>query len=109
MVRGQGLCVTTEQHLGLGEAGRIAVGLDVDRRSNALFVAGGGPALGPIPGSGYVYDAETGQELAAYALNGLFVNDVVTSGTVEDEGPAVRHIVVTNWFEEMKARMGEGN
>ena len=58
------------------QEGRIAVGLAVDVRSNAIFVAGGGPALGPIPGSAYVYDAETGVELAEYALNGLFVNDV---------------------------------
>lgn len=61
------------------QSGRIAVGVAVDRRSNAIFVAGGGPALGPIPGSGYVYDAETGQELAAYSFDGLFVNDVVVT------------------------------
>lgn len=61
------------------QEGRIAVGLDVDVRSNAIFVAGGGPALGPIPGSGYVYDAETGVELAEYPLGGLFVNDVIVT------------------------------
>ena len=58
---------------------RIAVGLDVDTRSNAIFVAGGGPLLGPIPGSGYVYDAETGAELAVYPFNGVFVNDVIVT------------------------------
>jgi sugar lactone lactonase YvrE len=61
------------------QTGRIAVGIAVDRRSNAIFVAGGGPALGPLPGSAYVYDAETGAELAEYSLNGLFVNDVVVT------------------------------
>ena len=45
------------------QEGRIAVGLDVDVRSNAIFVAGGGPILGfPIPGSAYVFDADTGAE-----------------------------------------------
>jgi sugar lactone lactonase YvrE len=61
------------------QEGRIAVGLDVDVRSNAIFVAGGGPFLGPIPGSAYVYDIETGVELAEYSLNGAFVNDVVVT------------------------------
>lgn len=61
------------------QVGRIAVGLAVDKRSNAIFVAGGGPALGPIPGSAYVYDAKTGAELAVYPLGGLFVNDVVVT------------------------------
>jgi hypothetical protein len=61
------------------QEGRIAVGLDVDVRSNAIFVAGGGPFLGPIPGSAYVYDIETGVELAEYSLNGAFVNDVIVT------------------------------
>ena len=61
------------------QEGRIAVGLALDTRSNAIFVAGGGPLLGPIPGSAYVYDAETGAELAEYPLNGLFINDVVVT------------------------------
>jgi sugar lactone lactonase YvrE len=61
------------------QEGRIAVGLAVDTRSNAIFVAGGGPLLGPIPGSAYVYDAETGAELAEYPLNGQFVNDVIVT------------------------------
>jgi sugar lactone lactonase YvrE len=61
------------------QPGRIAVGLAVDKRSNAIFVAGGGPFLGPIPGSAYVYDIGTGAELAEYPLNGAFVNDVVVT------------------------------
>ena len=58
---------------------RMAVGLAVDVRSNAIFVAGGGPLLAPVPGSGYVYDAATGVELAVYPFNGVFVNDVVVT------------------------------
>jgi sugar lactone lactonase YvrE len=62
------------------QQGRIAVGLAVDERSNAIFVAGGGPALGPtIPGSAYVYDADTGAELAVYSFGGFFINDVVVN------------------------------
>lgn len=73
LVTGEGEVVVPPQQ------GRIAVGLDVDARSNAIFVAGGGPLLGPIPGSAYVYDIETGAELAVYFLNGIFVNDVVVT------------------------------
>jgi sugar lactone lactonase YvrE len=62
------------------QTGRIAVGLAVDKRSKAIFVAGGGPFLGPIPGSAYVYDIETGVELVEYPLGGIFVNDVVVTG-----------------------------
>lgn len=63
-----------------GNEGRIAAGLAVDTRSNVIFVAGGGPFIGlPIPGSAYVYDLETGTELAEYKLNGAFVNDVVVT------------------------------
>lgn len=61
------------------QTGRIAVGLAVDERSNAIFVAGGGPALGPIPGSAYVYDGDTGAELAVYPFNGVFINDVIVT------------------------------
>jgi sugar lactone lactonase YvrE len=61
------------------QQGRIAVGLDVDKRSNYIFAAGGGPALGPIPGSGYVYDAETGASLAEYPFGGGFINDVIVT------------------------------
>lgn len=52
-----------------GQEGRVAVGLAVDQRSNAIFVAG--------VDSAYVYDAESGDELAAYPLGGFFINDVV--------------------------------
>lgn len=56
--------------------GRIAVGLDVDRRSNRLFVAGG-----PF-GAAYVYDLRDGASLAAYQLTdeaATFVNDVIVT------------------------------
>ena len=62
------------------QEGRISVGLAVDTRSNAIFVAGGGPLLGPIDAAVHVYDAGTGAELAAYLLDdGVFVNDVVVT------------------------------
>ena len=53
----------------------VAVGLDVDLRSNLLFAAGGGTGLG------YVYDAGTGEPVAIYELTepGSFVNDVVVT------------------------------
>ncbi|HEU0304904.1 MAG TPA: hypothetical protein VFR32_10025 [Gaiellaceae bacterium] len=56
-----------------GQAGRVAVGVDEDR--GRLFVAGGGT------GDGYVYDAATGAEIAAYdfASAPTFVNDVVVT------------------------------
>jgi sugar lactone lactonase YvrE len=56
---------------------RAAAGLAVDPRSNAIFVAGAGPFIGSVPASAYVYDAETGAELATYMLDGAFINDVV--------------------------------
>ena len=58
-----------------GQAGRVAVGVDVDR--GRLFVAGG------PTGDGYVYDAETGAEVAVYDFAGppTFVNDVVVTRT----------------------------
>lgn len=60
------------------QAGRIAVGLKVDVRTNSLFVAGG------LAGAAHVYDAETGDSLASYQLapvpfDGTFVNDVVVT------------------------------
>jgi sugar lactone lactonase YvrE len=61
------------------QEGRLSIGLDVDTRSNYIFAAGGGPALAPVPGSGYVYDAATGANLAVYEFGGLFVNDVVVT------------------------------
>ena len=58
-----------------GQEGRIAVGLSFDKRSNFLFVAGGGT------GAGYVYDAQTGATVATYQLTapGSFINDVVVT------------------------------
>lgn len=55
---------------------RTAVGMDFDRRSNLLFVAGG-----PF-GQAYVYDGNTGEEVAAYQLTDApapFINDVVVT------------------------------
>jgi sugar lactone lactonase YvrE len=58
-----------------GVMGRVAVGLDHDR--GRLFVAGGGT------GDAFVYDAETGAELASYhfADPPTFVNDVIVTRT----------------------------
>lgn len=59
-----------------GRAGRIAVGLSFDRRSNAIFVAGG------ATGHAYIYDADTGAELADYTLTTAtpsFINDVIVT------------------------------
>ena len=56
------------------QEGRVAVGVAVDERTNYIFVAGG------PTGDGYVYDANTGASLAAYALTtegATFINDVV--------------------------------
>lgn len=57
-----------------GQTGRVAVGIEVDRR-NRLFVSGG------PTGTGRVYDARTGAELASYQLTtgATFVNDVVVT------------------------------
>ena len=49
--------------------GRMAVGLKADVRHGFLFVAGG------FTGQAYVYDLETGAELAMFHLGGL-INDV---------------------------------
>jgi sugar lactone lactonase YvrE len=59
-----------------GQTGRMAVGLSFDRRSNYIFVAGG------TTGDAYVYDARTGEEVAAYELTSAtptFVNDVIVT------------------------------
>lgn len=59
-----------------GQAGRIAVGLSFDRRSNYIFAAGGGT------GDAYVYDAGTGEEVAAFeftAAANTFINDVIVT------------------------------
>ena len=57
-----------------GQAGRAATGIEVDRR-NRLWVSGG------ATGTGRVYDAATGAELASYqfATGTTFVNDVVVT------------------------------
>ena len=57
-----------------GQAGRVAVGIEVDWR-NRLWVAGG------PTGTGRVYDAATGEELASYQFttDPTFVNDVVVT------------------------------
>jgi sugar lactone lactonase YvrE len=57
------------------QAGRAAIGLDVDGRGR-IFVAGG------PTGQAYVYDARTGASLASYQLAAgmdTFVNDVVVT------------------------------
>jgi sugar lactone lactonase YvrE len=66
---GEGALVVPPQN------GRIAVGLAVDLRSNYIFAAGG-PA-----GAAYVYDANTGEGIAAYQLTSeaSFVNDVIVT------------------------------
>lgn len=56
--------------------GRAAIGVAIDNR-NRLFVAGG------PTGSGFVYNARTGADVAAYTFTGgpTFVNDVVATRT----------------------------
>ena len=59
-----------------GEAGSAVTGLFVDERHNYLFAAGAGS------GWGFVFDADTGAELARYQLAAgtpTFVNDVVVT------------------------------
>jgi hypothetical protein len=57
------------------QAGRIAVGLAYDERTNYIYAAGG-PG-----GAGYVYDAATGEGVAAFQFTSgsTFVNDVVVT------------------------------
>jgi hypothetical protein len=58
-----------------GQAGNVAVGIEVDRR-NRLWVAGG------PTGAARVYDARTGDRLRSYSLTAPgtgFVNDVVVT------------------------------
>lgn len=58
------------------QPGRVAVGLDFDRRTNYIFVAGGNT------GSAYVYDARTGESVGAYTLvsgRQSFINDVIVT------------------------------
>ncbi len=56
-----------------GQSGRIAVGMSFDRRSGSLFVAGG-PS-----GQAYVFDGNTGAEVAVYNLGAGFINDVIVT------------------------------
>lgn len=56
-----------------GEPGRLAVGMDVDRRSGHLFVAGG------LNGVGRVYDTRTGALEAEIPMGAGFVNDVIVT------------------------------
>jgi hypothetical protein len=58
-----------------GQAGRVAVGLSFDARTNYIFVAGG------PTGKAYVYDADTGALVQEYTLTapGTFVNDVIVT------------------------------
>jgi hypothetical protein len=58
-----------------GQAGRSAVGIEVDEHLR-VFVAGGDT------GDAYVYDGRTGEELATYELtdsDATFINDVVVA------------------------------
>ncbi len=58
-----------------GQAGRVAVGLSFDARTNYIFVAGGNT------GKAYVYDAASGAQVQEYTLTapGTFVNDVIVT------------------------------
>lgn len=59
-----------------GQAGRMAVGMSFDERSGYLFVAGG------LTGQAFVFDGETGDEVAAYTLSSpgaSFINDVIVT------------------------------
>jgi sugar lactone lactonase YvrE len=77
VVRGD-LRTGTRSPLVPAQAGRAAIGVDVDNRSR-LFVAGG------PTGHGYVYDANTGASIADYDFTvgdpPTFVNDVVVTRT----------------------------
>ena len=67
---GQGAIVVPPQ------TGRVAVGVAVDEHNNYIFVAGG------ATGNGFVYDANTGESVAAYTLTAgapTFINDVVVT------------------------------
>ena len=58
-----------------GQAGRVAVGLSFDARTNYIYVAGG------PTGNAYIYDASTGAEVRGYTLTtaATFVNDVIVT------------------------------
>jgi sugar lactone lactonase YvrE len=57
------------------QAGRFALGMKYDKRTDLLFVAGG-PS-----GSGFIYDATTGEDVAVLPFTSMpsFVNDVVVT------------------------------
>jgi sugar lactone lactonase YvrE len=57
------------------QEGRAAIGLKYDKRTGLLFVAGG------PTGNAYIYDAESGQNVAEIQLSpqGSFINDVVVT------------------------------
>jgi hypothetical protein len=75
VVRGD-LRTGTHSPLVPAQAGRAAIGVDVDN-TGQLFVAGG------PTGHGYVYDASTGDTITDYTFTGgaTFVNDVVVTRT----------------------------
>ena len=56
-----------------GQAGRLAVGMSFDERSGNLFVAGG------PTGQAFIYDGNTGEEMAVYSLGAGFINDVIVT------------------------------
>lgn len=56
-----------------GTAGELAVGMDVDRRGQRLFVAGG------PTGTARVYDTGSGELLADVAIGAGFINDVIVT------------------------------
>ncbi len=58
-----------------GQAGRVAVGLSFDVRTNYIFVAGG------PTGKAYIYNASTGAQVREYTLTTAttFVNDVIVT------------------------------
>jgi sugar lactone lactonase YvrE len=58
-----------------GQPGRVAVGLEFDKRSGYLFVAGG------PTGAGHVYDTRTGEQVGEFQFSGpgSFINDVVVT------------------------------
>jgi sugar lactone lactonase YvrE len=59
-----------------GQAGRQAIGLKFDQRTRFLYVAGG------PTGQAFVYDAETGADVASIPLSSnavTFINDVVVT------------------------------
>ena len=58
-----------------GSPGGIAVGMDVDDRSNGLFVANG------PTGTATVYDGDTGALVASLTLGVGFINDVIVTRT----------------------------